>query len=172
VAERIIHIEWEGPYLLQQLASFKDPSKDIGLYQIYAHHPVYGNNVLVYIGKVSGARQSFATRISQHGWGAGSEPDRERVVVYLGRLKGQITPGKDEWNREIDLAEKLLIHAHAPAFNSTHIMAVSEGPGISPEVQNVRVLNWKSHRSLHREVSGLVWTKAGQTFSEFKTYGA
>jgi hypothetical protein len=43
--ERIIHIEWEGPYSLNQLDTLKD------LYQIYGHHSVYGSNVLLYIGQ-------------------------------------------------------------------------------------------------------------------------
>lgn len=33
--ERIIHIEWEGPYSLNQLDTLKDLRKDYGLYQIY-----------------------------------------------------------------------------------------------------------------------------------------
>jgi hypothetical protein len=50
IIERIIHIEWEGPYSLSQLDTLNDLRKDYGLYQIYGHHPIYGSNVLLYIG--------------------------------------------------------------------------------------------------------------------------
>jgi hypothetical protein len=50
MTERIIHIEWEGPYSLNQLDTLKDLRKDHVLYQIYGHHPVYGSNVLLYTG--------------------------------------------------------------------------------------------------------------------------
>jgi len=65
--ETIIHIEWEGPYSLNQLNTLKDLRKDRGLYQIYGHHPVYGSNVLLYIGQTSG--RTFGERIEQHNFG-------------------------------------------------------------------------------------------------------
>ena len=52
--ETIIHIEWEGPYSLNQLDTLNDLRRDHGLYQIYGHHPVYGSNVLLYIGQTYG----------------------------------------------------------------------------------------------------------------------
>ena len=52
--EGIIHIQWQGPYSLKQLDILKDPRKDRGLYQIYGHHPVYGANVLLFIGQTMG----------------------------------------------------------------------------------------------------------------------
>jgi hypothetical protein len=67
--ERIIHIEWEGPYSLNQLDTLKDLRKDRGLYQIYGHHPVYGSNVLLYIGQTVG--RTFGERIEEHNFGGG-----------------------------------------------------------------------------------------------------
>jgi len=151
--ERVIHIEWDGPHSLEQLKRLDQP-RDRGLYKVYGHHPVYGSNVLVYIGQTCG--QTFAARNAQHSWGGGSQEDRRHVEVYVGRLKGAMTPSRDEWDRQIELAERLLIHAHAPAYNSTNIDSVSES---DPEVCNARVLNWGGHRDLHPEVSGLRWTK-------------
>jgi hypothetical protein len=37
---------------------------DYGLYQIYAHHLVFGSGALVYIGKAQ--EQTFGVRIAQH----------------------------------------------------------------------------------------------------------
>ena len=82
------------------------------------------------------------------------------MEYYVGRLTGDFTPSFDQWKMETMLAEALLINAHGPAYNSTHILAVNES---NPDVQNARVLNWGSVRSLSREVSGMIWSsKAGK----------
>ncbi|MGH7013229.1 MAG: hypothetical protein ACREEL_03580 [Stellaceae bacterium] len=137
--EHIIHIEWEGPHALEEIRKKTGP-QDKGLYQVYAHHPVYGRN-LVYFGKTEGC---FADRIPHHGWEGGAENDPNRVEYYLERLKGVATSAADQWNDEIALAEALLIHAHGPAYNS---QSVKEPP---PEATHgyVRVLNWGAVRSL------------------------
>jgi hypothetical protein len=59
MSERIIHIEWEGPFSLKQISDLKG-NADKGLYQIYACHPVYGPAQLVYIGQTS---STFSARI-------------------------------------------------------------------------------------------------------------
>jgi hypothetical protein len=56
---------------------------------------------------------------------------------------------------DVCAAEALLIHSHAPAFNSTYI---KEAPSASANA-GVRVLNWGAICMLSREVSGLVWTQ-------------
>jgi hypothetical protein len=58
-----IHIYWEGLFTLDQLTEIQDNTRDYGVYQIYGGHPVYGSNVLLYIGKAD--RQTFGTRVSQ-----------------------------------------------------------------------------------------------------------
>jgi hypothetical protein len=163
--ERIIHIQWDGPFSLNQVPSLDDATKDRGVYQVYAYHPVYGPEQLVYIGQTWG--QTFAARVSQHDWGGGTENDPHHVAIYIGRLKGERTPPEQDWSREIALAERLLIHSHGPAYNSTNIMAVSESDS---DVRDVRILNWGRVRALHREVSGLMWTTAASQFDLLKVY--
>ena len=113
MAERVIHIQWEGPHKLEAIAELRSPS-DKGLYQVYAHHPVYGHS-LVYIGKTC---TSFAERIAgrplEQQFEQGSENDPAKVQYYIGRLTGVGTPEVSQWNDDIGLTEKLLIHAHAP----------------------------------------------------------
>ena len=154
MCEQIVHIEWKGPYPTSGLDELCT-SKDYGVYAIYGFHPVYGPSVLLYIGKAW--KRTFAERIPEEGWDRGSAEDRAHVEIYVGRLKGATTPSTEQWHEEIDLAEKLLIHAHGPAYNATNIMAVSED---NPKVCNIRVLNWGCHRTLRPEVSGRRWTKA------------
>jgi hypothetical protein len=153
--EAIIHIQWQGPYSLKQLDTLKDLRKDRGLYQIYGHHPVYGANVLLYIGQTMG--ETFGQKIEEHQFGSGFQEDREHVEVYVGRLKGLSTPSSDQWRTEINLAEKLLIHVHDPAYNSRHNLELDEA---DPRVCSARVLNWGCIRALQPEVSGRRWTKA------------
>jgi hypothetical protein len=154
--EHIIHIQWEGPCRHSDLQNFNDTRKDYGLYQVYACHPVYGSGVLVYIGLA--AHQTFGVRIRQHRWEIGSEPDPDRLEFFVGRLSGDQPRSPDIWINEIRLAEKLLIHEHAPAYNSTHIMAIRN----EAEVANVRVINFGKTRSLRREVSGYIGSPAGK----------
>jgi hypothetical protein len=116
--ERVLHLLWEGPFGLKDLPKLNDGQSDFGVYQIYAHHPVYGR-CLVYIGKAR--EQTFYTRIKQEYWGIGSENDPNRVEVYVGRLIGT-TPLLSVWRKEIDTAEVLLIHSHGPAYNSQNVL--------------------------------------------------
>ncbi len=147
--EQIIQILWDGPSSLRDIQALIG-AHDKGLYQVYTYHPLYGD-CLVYIGMT---RTSFAQRIAEHDYEAGSDSDRRRIACYVGRLIGKETPDPEEWFRQIDLAEMLLIHAHGPAYNSTHIQAMYR----PHDVANVRVLNWGSCRSLQREVSGRMWS--------------
>jgi hypothetical protein len=165
-----IHVQWEGPYSLgsgshgiKSIQHLNDPDKDFGLYQIYTHHPLYGRS-LVYIGQAFG--QTFAGRIPQHNWASGSETDPDNIEVYVGRLKGNKNITLEQWRIDVDAAEKLLIHSHAPAYNSS---SVKSPPGIE-RCGSVRVLNWGAVRSLNREVSGTMWTALGQQFNEFSIY--
>jgi hypothetical protein len=41
-----------------------DSERDFGIYQIYGSHPVYGDDTLLYIGKV--AQKTFATMMKRH----------------------------------------------------------------------------------------------------------
>jgi hypothetical protein len=166
--ETIIHLQWQGPYPLRHTHTLKNPHTDIGLYQIYGHHPVYGANVLLYIGQTMGG--TFGQRIEEHNFGEGFQEDSEHVEVYVGRLKGVSTPSLGEWRNEINWAEKLLIHVHDPAYNSRHNLELDES---DPRVSNARVLNWGCIRALQPEVSGRRWTKAKKDEADrYKVYEA
>jgi hypothetical protein len=162
--ERIILIEWEGPFTLSGLNQLNGDS-DCGLYQIYVHHPVYGAGVLAYIGVTWD--QTFSTRIVQNDWGGASENDPNNVEVYVGRLKYEISPTREQWSRDVANAERLLIHAHGPGYNSTNIGRPNES---DPEIRNSRILNTGAVRALHREVSSLMWTSEYDRFRGFVRY--
>jgi len=145
----IINIWWEGPYTLSDIENKNignDDNKDYGVYQIYGTHPVYGNNVLLYIGKTE--QQVFSTRLNQetHWW---NNQDANNIQIYFGRLIGN-TPSESIWTSMINKAEKLLIYAHRPAHNSSNINSIQED-----EAKNTHVLNWGTFKDLQPEVSSM-----------------
>ncbi len=160
MAERLVHLRWDGPFQLarshrhgRKIDHLSSVETDFGLYQVYAQHPVYGRS-LVFIGQA--IDQPFAMRISQQPWSHAGDTDPDLLDVYVGRMVGSETITRERWALDLSAAEILLVHAHAPALNATHIR---EGPGFR-RCAEVRVLNWGACAALAREVSGLVWTSA------------
>lgn len=146
---KLIQIDWEGPYTLNELNLLTNDSHDYGIYQIYGKHIVYGKDVLLYIGKAD--RQTIGKRISQENWW--NTNDSNHLKIYAGRIAGEHTPEEDTWSKEIDLAEKLLINVHKPAYNSKSLTSIPDF-----ELQDIHILNWGDHRDLLPEISGLRWT--------------
>jgi len=148
-----IHVFWEGPFNINDLYDqnkLNDDSKDYGIYQVYGFHPLYGQSVLLYIGKADS--QTFNTRLKQEGWEY--EVDNKNIQFYVGRLANEGIITDSNWSKFIDQAEKLLIHAHKPAYNTSNTRALPFG-----YIKDVHVFNWDSSRSLFPEVSWGRYTK-------------
>ena len=175
--ETNIRIEWEGPYSmkdigydwhedeyknLSKLKKLNDESKDYGVYQVYGHHPVYGNNVLLYIGKAE--QQTFAKRLRQEAWEYNQ--DSQNIQFYVGRIFGDKKEkiNTAEWDKMIDTAERMLIYAHRPAFNSSNIATISRDKQILKSYVGVRIFNYDSCRSLMPEISGEIWVRELEDF--------
>jgi hypothetical protein len=165
-----IHIKWYGPMTLKEVEQNKYRS-DYGVYQIYGVHPVYGRNVLLYIGKSD--EQLFSKRFKQHRnlWLNDSLEDGN-YTIYVGRLMGEFTPNNEEWSRNIDIAERLLIYSHSPAYNSDHINSVGED-----RVKNFIIFNWGKRGSLLPEVSGMrmtdkYWEELDKDVEKLKSFKA
>ena len=163
-----IRITWEGPYSLADIgyneeeekyniknSKLNDKKVDYGIYQIYGFHPVYGDNALLYIGQAKD--QTFAKRLSQEGWEYNA--DFKNIQIYVGRLFADEQPSATEWNKLIDIAEKMLIYAHAPAMNSSNIVNVSKDKKFLKKCENIRIFNYDQCRSLFPEISGEMWIK-------------
>lgn len=177
--ERNIRIAWDGPFSLTDIgyiekeekyniseSKLNDDAKDYGIYQIYGFHPVYGNNVLLYIGKAN--QQTFAKRLSQEIWEFNS--DFKNIQIYVGRLFAKQQPSEDEWSSLINIAEKMLIFAHAPAMNSSNILSISRDIDELKKFENVRIFNYDSCRSLMPEISGELWIKSFNDYDGVFTY--
>lgn len=157
---RVIHIQWEGHFSFDEIKEL-NKAHDYGIYQFYGCHPVYGSDVLLYIGKAE--EQTFSERIIQQKiyW----EGDN-KINVYIGRLAGNKTPNNEEWGKQINLAEKLLIHAHAPAYNSMSISSIPDA-----ELQDIHILNWGTFNNLLPEISGSRWTNKYYEMPNYDVFG-
>ena len=158
-----IHIDWDGPLTSAQIRACNTAS-DRGVYQVYGHHPVYGSDVLLYIGKAAG--QSFAKRIPQETWWADNR-DAGRLTFYIGRLCGPATPQQAEWQRLIDLAERFLISTHSPANNTQKGIA-----RVDANLREVHIFNYGHHRDILPEISGARWTSKLGEMTDNIEYGS
>jgi len=147
----LIQLHWEGPYRLIEIPILMDEITDYGIYQIYGKHPVYGSDVLLYIGKA--VNQTLGKRISQENWL--DTNDSNNTKIYVGRLHGPQNPTNDIKSKEVDLAERLLIYTHKPSYNARSLSSL-----LDAQMQNIHILNWGDHRDLLPEVSGLRYTTA------------
>jgi len=159
--ETTIHLEWDGPYSLDQARHMRS-NEDWGVYQIYGCHPVYGADALLYIGKAE--RRTFGERLSQEKWWDFLS-DTNETKIYLGRLAGETDPDDTEWCRLVSLAERILIFAHRPAWNAQMNLG-----RLDSELQSVHVFNWNNHRSLLPETSGFRWTSRSHTMSNYHVF--
>lgn len=146
--ERIVHIRWEGPLTQDVALQRRNDKSDYGIYQIYGPHPVYGPNVMLYIGKAR--EQTFGDRLKQHLDELFC--DSEICSLYLGCIAGEKTPALDTWRAEIDKAERLLIYSHIPAYNSQSIADLDY-----ESLKGIRVINLGNRGSLSGDVTGYRW---------------
>ena len=156
-----IHIDWVGSHTLEEVKQLTN-TDDYGVYQIYGSHPIYGSNVLLYIGKAE--QQTFGVRISQndHNEKWAYNADTNNIKVYTGHFGSNEDVSDEEWSRLIDIAERLLIYTHKPAYNSASINTISQVP------IEAHVFNWGDYRSLMPEVSAFRYLATDEEY--FPTY--
>lgn len=162
-AMQVIHLQWDGPSTLEEIQGMNN-DHDYGVYQVYGSHPVYGSDVLLYIGKAG--EQTFSVRLQQEGWHYNQ--DARNIRYYVGRLAGERTPSDTKWSHQIDMVETLLIHSHWPAANSRNIQTLGSH---ATEISETHILNWGQRRSLLSEVSGLMLTDQHDDIPNYHVYG-
>ena len=126
---RVVKIEWEGPFTIDQVLELNDKSKDFGLYQIYGRHVIFGVGSLLYIGKTE---DTFSKRVKGNyaDWKPGTpwyQEDRE-VSARIGRLyykgdEGFVRFQKDDpdFSKLLRHVEGFQIFCHSPPYNGTSI---------------------------------------------------
>ncbi len=161
---RFIYIDWDGPYSFDELDELDDRSSDYGIYQVYGNHPLYGEEVLLYLGTTDEGTFAHKLRAEREYWEA--EPEFHPLSLYVGRLAGLSTPSGEVWAQEIDLAARLLIYAHAPAFNGREV-----GANPDPDLADLHLINWGNYRDLAPEVSGARWLYKFEDLPSYNIYG-
>lgn len=145
---RTIYLEWDGPFGPGEVAELDDPRMDYGLYQVYGMHPLYGAEVLLYIGITLNGR-TFAAQLSEEQKYWELEEDFFPTNFYVGRLMGVATPAEGVWEEEMELAQHLLAYTYVPVFNSRQLASVP------PEyLKEIHLVNWGEKGDLETEVSG------------------
>lgn len=140
----LIEIVWSGPHQIK-LEEFKSFESNDGLYQIYGTHPIYGRNVLLYIGITL---NKVDERIWNHfnNW---IKYEFDDVIVYKGEVKSkEIIDDEKLKGKYIGIAEKLLIYYCAPSYNTNEKTDIAK-------VESSIVMNFGKIGSLPTEVSTL-----------------
>lgn len=146
---KIYHLLWEKVEY-QDFESLNE-KKHYGIYQIYGDHPIYGRDILLYIGKAQ--EQTFAQRLSQHD--DFEETNLRITKLYIGMFLNMDDNNYVNWGDSIDEAEKILIKAHCPAYNSSMIKGIITDDSLS----NIVIFNWGDFGQLLPEISGLRFSK-------------
>jgi len=161
---KIIYIDWEGPYSFDEVAEFDDAGCDYGLYQIYGNHPLYGEQVLLYLGATDG--RTFAEKLADETDDWELEVGLDEASVYLGHLSGPVTPEEDVWQEEIDLGVKFLTYVHNPVFNARPL-----GVEPHPDFRHLHIVNQGDYGDLEKEISYARYLMHLENLDDFDIYG-
>jgi hypothetical protein len=156
----VINIVWEKiPFDMNIIKEKMGPS-DYGLYQIYGHHPAYGEDTLLYIGKAQD--QAFGVRLNER-WEF-IESCAFPTSFRLGRIvlssKESESLGWDinRWKDMINIAEMILIRSHTPAFNKQLNSGIFNSELTEFNNEQFLIFNTEDYGRLLPEVSNLRWS--------------
>ena len=141
----VIESDEDDEYVVPQIAD--EISGKANYYCIYGQHPVYGGNVLLYIGETKRGKEGKRTikaRLREHF--AGRFWDHTDLEISIGISEQKLTEA------QICAVESILIAAHKPALNRKHIDASTI------DSRNILVHNYGYIRSLASECSGFYWS--------------
>lgn len=164
MSPKVIYLEWDGPYTFFELEELDDVRCDYGVYQVYGHHPLYGDEALLFIGKAED--QTFGEKLAQEKVYWDAEGEMEPLSIYVGRLAGTETPSQEIWGVEMDAAARLLIYAHAPVFNGRDLGAAPDA-----DLREIHLINWGNFMDLEAEISGARWLYKITDMPDYNTYG-
>ena len=145
---KLIHIDWVGPHLLGNLTDLMN--RKLTMESIKYMESIPFTEVMYCLYRQSRFSNNRKKNLSRE---LVEYERRQYAMIYAGRLAGEQTPSEGDWSVEIDLAEKLLIYVHKPAYNSKNLSNLPDS-----DLQDVHILNWGSYRDLLPELSGLRWT--------------
>jgi len=149
MASTIVHVEWKGPYTVEE-GKKKTDLEDCGIYQVYGNHPIYGKNSLLYIGMTCDG--CFSDRICTHEKDWLNDQDIQPVEIYLGYLSQREGDDYKDCDEEcIKKCEKFLNYVFWPTYNKMK-------DADDDQFWELHILNWGPRGTLPAEVSGDRWT--------------
>lgn len=153
MTEKIYEVYWKGPFKPESLSNLTDQEiEKLCLYSVYGSHPLYGDNVLLYIGITE---RGANTRLKEHDYWMDLElyTDSRIYLASIGEFVGWDKSEEieifDKPDRVIiEQIESLLIYAHQPCHNSRNTKTAASTHGI-------RIFNTGRSGRLFPEVSAL-----------------
>lgn len=151
---RAIDIEWEGPFSVpycREEDRYHPPSlphdleQGAQIYAVYGRHPVYGPNILLYIGQTqsSNTGRSVRQRLREHL--DGRFWFQKELFIHAGVVsEASVSVGDPDLIRGV---ESLLIAVHLPALNVEYM----KGP--SRNARQLHIVNWGVPGSVMPECS-------------------
>ena len=153
MTEEIFEVYWEGPFDPTDVEKLDDTDdKNFVLYSVYGSHPLYGKNVLLYIGKTT---RGVKKRLAEHDYwmDEGRFGDSQIYLASLGKFISwdaseeieRFTQPDDDL---IQRVESLLIYAHQPVYNKKSRESAVRCDGL-------RLFNTGNFGHLQPEISAL-----------------
>ena len=142
---RVVEIEWAGPFSPEEVKR-----NDNEIYQFYGNHPVYGEDVLLYICRGEGEEDEWSGEtVSTHRCADKKEIPcyfkPETITIRVGRIvsnKNGIPP---------KVIESMLVFLHSPAWNGRGVEDIY-GPYLF--CAGIEIKNIGEEGCLSREVRG------------------
>ena len=147
VDEKIYEIFWQGPFEWDHIESHCNENHV--LYQICGHHPLYGRDVLLYIGS---STAGIKERLRQHDEWVADEYDDIKIRLGCIRNFESWKDGQDPNDytklpkKIVEHIEALLIYANQPAYNDRNKSSAERA-------KRIRVFNSEKSGHLLPEVS-------------------
>jgi hypothetical protein len=160
---KVIEIKWEGPLTAAEVRALND-KQDYGLYQVYGNHRIYGENVLLYLGKAN--QQTFAKRLPQHDdWFEWADAE---LKFYVGRFGNSNNVELIDWEEQIDFAEGELIGYCQPAWNSSGLNSRKKLYSFTQAV----ISNFGIRRMLPQQLNNIKWENCSLNLPNWKVFSS
>ena len=151
--EKIYEVYWKGPFTDDTLEKLtEEENEKFVLYKIYGSHPMYRNDILLYVGMTE---IGVVNRLNQHNYWMDEERFGPSKIYFASIGHFESWKQSDEMiifdcldRKVIENVEELLIYAHQPVHNKKSRSSAKGAKGI-------RLFNTGAYGMLMPEVSAL-----------------
>lgn len=144
---KIIKVNWLEKTIYSHESLLNELNNENCLYQAYGDSPIYGRDVLLYIGQTN----NFIRRTEEH-----LKTDFNRInnlSIIIGELD-YLDLNKNQIKNALDISESLLITMLKPSYNSANIKDTSK---LLKLEDKYIILNLNNRGSIPLEVTNYWW---------------